>query len=62
MCFYAGIKTGIRLVLYNLENIAGSGFYACDSSNTITTPMPAENVQAMVDTVRKFGKYPISIK
>jgi uroporphyrinogen decarboxylase len=51
-----------KLVLNNLENIAASGFYACGSSNTITTPMPVENVRAMVDTVRKSGAYPIKIK
>jgi uroporphyrinogen decarboxylase len=51
-----------KLVLNNLKNIARSGFYACGSSNTITSPMPVENVRAMVDTVRKSGAYPIKIK
>lgn len=49
------------LVLSNLENIAANGFYACGSSNTITSPMPLENVRAMVDTVRKYGRYPIKM-
>lgn len=48
-----------KLVLKNLKNIAPSGFYACGASNTITTPMPIANVKAMVDTVRKYGSYPI---
>jgi uroporphyrinogen decarboxylase len=50
-----------NLVLKNLKNIATDGFYACGASNTITTPMPIENVQAMIDTVRKYGVYPIKI-
>ena len=56
-------KTGDvkELVLRNLKNLAAKGFYACGSSNTITTPMPVENVTAMVKTVRSFGKYPISL-
>jgi len=48
-----------KLVINNLENIAKNDFYACGASNTITTPMPIENVKAMVDTVRKYGSYPI---
>jgi len=48
-----------KLVLKNLKNIASNGFYACGASNTITTPMPIGNVKAMVDTVRKYGGYPI---
>jgi uroporphyrinogen decarboxylase len=51
-----------KLVLKNLKNIASKGFYACGASNTITTPMPIENVKAMVDAVRKCGSYPIKIK
>ena len=50
-----------KLVLRNLINIAKEGFYACGSSNTITTPMPVKNVRVIIDTVRKFGNYPIEI-
>ena len=49
------------LVIKNLKNIASRGFYACGSSNTITSSMPLGNVKAMVHTVQKYGKYPISI-
>jgi uroporphyrinogen decarboxylase len=49
------------LVLHNLNDIASSGFYACGASNTITTPMPIENVRTMVETVRKYGNYPIEL-
>jgi uroporphyrinogen decarboxylase len=49
------------LVLQNLKTLAANGFYACGSSNTITTPMPVENVAAMVETVRSCGKYPIGL-
>jgi len=48
-----------NLVLSNIKNIASDGFYACGSSNTITTPMPVENVKAMVETVSSYGKFPI---
>jgi len=50
-----------KLVVANLKNIAADGFYACGSSNTITTPMPLENVRTMVETVREYGSYPINI-
>ena len=49
------------LVIKNLKNIASRGFYACGSSNTITGSMPLENVKAMVKTVQKYGRYPISL-
>ena len=50
-----------RLVLHNLKDIASRGFYGCGASNTITTPMPIENVRIMVETVKKYGSYPIDL-
>jgi len=50
-----------RLVIANLKNIAIDGFYACGSSNTITNHMPLNNVKAIVDTIGKFGRYPVNI-
>ncbi len=49
------------LVLHNLKELASGGFYACGSSNTITTPMPIENVRTMVDTVMQYGRYPLCL-
>lgn len=50
-----------NLVKHNLSSIAKESYYACGSSNTITTAMPLDNVSAMVDTIKKFGCYPIEI-
>jgi len=40
---------------------APNGGYIVSSSNTIANPIPASNFLTMVDTVLKYGKYPITI-
>ncbi|OGO80979.1 MAG: hypothetical protein A2Y21_11400 [Clostridiales bacterium GWC2_40_7] len=40
---------------------APNGGYIVSSSNTIANPIPASNFLTMVDTVFKYGKYPITI-
>lgn len=44
-----------------LKVAAPGGGYILSSSNTIANPIPASNFLTMVDTVFKYGKYPIEI-
>jgi len=44
-----------------IKAAAPGGGYILSSSNTIANPIPASNFLTMVDTVYKYGKYPISI-
>ena len=44
-----------------LKNVSSKGGHILGSSNTIHPKVKPENYLAMVDTVKKYGKYPISI-
>ncbi len=53
----------IRLSEYEvkakLRNIAPSGGYCLGSSNSVPDTVPFKNFKAMLETVDKYGKYPI---
>ena len=42
-----------------IRTIAPGGGYCCGSSNSIPEYVPYENYLAMIEAIRKFGKYPI---
>lgn len=44
-----------------LRDIAPGGGYLLGSSNSITYYVPLENYRAMLDTLERFGSYPISL-
>lgn len=44
-----------------IKAAAPGGGYILSSSNTIANPIPASNFLTMVDTVFRYGKYPIEI-
>ena len=44
-----------------LKNVSSRGGHILGSSNTIHPKVKPENYLAMVDTVKKYGKYPINI-
>lgn len=48
-------------VIRLLKNVAPGGGYALSSSNSVTDYVPVENYVAMLNTLRKYGDYPISI-
>lgn len=50
----------IKYVKKRIKEIAPGGGFAIGSSNSITTYVPLENYRAMLDTVMKYGKYPIT--
>jgi uroporphyrinogen decarboxylase len=44
-----------------LRDIAPGGGYLLGSSNSITYNVPLENYRAMLDTLERFGSYPLSL-
>ncbi|MCL5421837.1 MAG: hypothetical protein M1461_05130, partial [Nitrospirae bacterium] len=42
-----------------IKEMASGGGYILSSSHRITPDMPFENIAAMYEAVREFGKYPI---
>lgn len=50
----------IKYVKKRIKEVAPGGGFAIGSSNSITTYVPIENYRAMLDTVMKYGKYPIT--
>jgi uroporphyrinogen decarboxylase len=48
-------------VKYLIKNVAPGGGYLIGSANSITNYVPMKNYQALLEAVRDFGKYPISI-
>ncbi|MES0341159.1 MAG: uroporphyrinogen decarboxylase family protein [Candidatus Humimicrobiaceae bacterium] len=47
--------------LWLLENIAPEGRYIMSSSNTIHSKVKPENYRMMLDTIKTYGKYPITV-
>jgi uroporphyrinogen decarboxylase len=47
------------LTRQTIRNVAGDGRFILSSSNAITRSCRVENVLAMLDACRKYGKYPI---
>jgi uroporphyrinogen decarboxylase len=45
----------------HIRRLAPGGAYCLGSSNSVTGDVPIENYRAMIDTVIKFGEYPISV-
>ncbi len=43
-----------------IKDGAAGGGYILSSSNTIMYPIPVDSLMAMIETVNKFGQYPIS--
>ncbi|OHB86637.1 MAG: hypothetical protein A2V98_24210 [Planctomycetes bacterium RBG_16_64_12] len=46
-------------VKLRLRTVAPGGGYCCGSSNSIPEYVPYENYVAMIDTIQKYGQYPI---
>ena len=43
----------------HLRELAPGGGYCLGSSNSVTRDVPLENYRAMIDTVKRYGEYPI---
>jgi len=52
----ADVEEEVKL---RLRTIAPGGGYCCGSSNSVPEYVPYENYLAMIETVRRYGKYPI---
>ena len=50
-----------KLVMKNLQDIAADGFYACGSGNSVAAAVSVDNYNTLVETTRRYGKYPIHI-
>ncbi|RJQ39633.1 MAG: hypothetical protein C4550_04995 [Nitrospiraceae bacterium] len=44
-----------------IKRVSPGGRHILSSGNTITSVVPPENLRAMIETVHKYGKYPIDI-
>jgi len=51
----------VEEVKLRLRTIAPGGGYCCGASNSVPEYVPYDNYIAMIDTVKKYGKYPIQI-
>jgi uroporphyrinogen decarboxylase len=47
-------------VKQRIKEIAPGGGYCVGSSNTVTNYVPLENYRAMIESVFRYGRYPIS--
>ena len=48
-------------VKLRIRTIAPGGGYCCGSSNSVPEYVPYENYIAMIESIQKYGKYPISV-
>jgi uroporphyrinogen decarboxylase len=48
-------------VKMRLRTVAPGGGYCCGASNSVPEYVPFENYMAMIDTVKRYGKYPIRL-
>jgi len=48
-------------VIRLLKTVAPGGGYALSSSNSVTDYTPVENYVSMLNTLRRYGDYPIHI-
>jgi uroporphyrinogen decarboxylase len=44
-----------------IRNVSPGGRHILSSGNTITSVVPSKNLEAMIDTVHKYGRYPINL-
>ena len=44
-----------------IRTIAPGGGYCCGASNSVPEYVPYDNYIAMIDAVKKYGKYPIRL-
>lgn len=51
----------IKYVKKRIKEVGPDGGFAIGSSNSVTHYVPLENYRAMLDTVMKYGKYPITV-
>lgn len=56
---FGSIEDVRREVMWLIENIAPKGRYVMSSSNTIHSKVKPENYKALLDTLNKYGNYPI---
>jgi len=57
--FHKSHKDVIADALYRIRNLAPGGGYIFSSGHNIQANMPPENILALFNTAREFGKYPI---
>lgn len=51
----------IAEVKMRLRTVAPGGGYCCGASNSVPEYVPYENYLAMIETVKKYGTYPIRV-
>jgi len=51
----------VEEVKLRLRTIAPGGGYCCGSSNSIPEYVPFDNYIAMIETIQRFGQYPITV-
>ena len=56
---YGSIETTIEATKEALQDAATSGGYILGAGSDILSTCKYENVKAMIDTVKKYGTYPI---
>lgn len=48
-------------VLHLMRQVAPGGGYVFSTANTVLMDVPPDNLEAMLDAARKYGRYPISV-
>lgn len=48
-------------VKMRIRTLAPGGGYCCGASNSVPEYVPFDNYIAMIETVKKYGKYPICV-
>jgi uroporphyrinogen decarboxylase len=51
----------VEEVKLRIRQVAPGGGYCCGSSNSIPEYVPFDNYIAMIDTIKRYGKYPIRL-